>query len=187
MTNYQTSRLTPGDGYLEALIKSNVQPVYEDISRVYGQGLVTTDGQAHEVDVIICATGFDMAWTPHFELYGVNGSRIQDEWAVWPTCYLGIAAPGFPNYWVMNGPRGNLANGTVLPCLETQIEYVIAAAKKIQSDRIRAIEVRRDITEQLDSYIDKWHEGSVWTADCRSWYKNNTKDGRPLCWGGSVR
>ncbi|GCB24341.1 putative sterigmatocystin biosynthesis monooxygenase stcW [Aspergillus awamori] len=101
-----------------------------------------------------------MAWTPQFELYGVNGSRIQDEWAVWPTCYLGIAAPGFPNYWVMNGPRGSLANGTVLPCLETHIEYVIAAAKKIQSDRIRAIEVRRDITEQLGSYIDKWHEGS---------------------------
>ncbi|KAK2770186.1 hypothetical protein FQN53_005696 [Emmonsiellopsis sp. PD_33] len=178
-------RLTPGDGYLEALIKPNVEPIYEEIILANEKGVITSDGRVHEVDVIICATGFNMAWTPHFELYGVDGIRIKNEWSSWPLCYLGIAAPGFPNYWVMNGPRGNLANGTVLPCLETQIDYVIAAAKKIQSDRVRAIEIRRDITERLDMYIDKWHERGVWTADCRSWYKDNTKDGRPRCWGGS--
>ncbi|PGH14607.1 hypothetical protein AJ79_02942 [Helicocarpus griseus UAMH5409] len=178
-------RLTPGDGYLEALIESNVQPIYDEIVLANEKGVTTGDGKVHELDVIVCATGFDMAWTPHFELYGVEGIRIQDEWSSWPLCYLGIAAPGFPNYWVMNGPRGNLANGTVLPCLETQIDYIIAAAKKIQSDRICALEIRRDITERLDMYIDKWHERGVWTADCRSWYKNNTKDGKPRCWGGS--
>lgn len=111
LTDY--SRLTPGDGYLEALVQPNTQPVYSDISRVDATGLTTEDGQHHAADVIICATGFDMAWTPHFELRGVDGIRIQDAWSPSPNCYLGLAAPGFPNYWVMNGPRGNLCNGTV--------------------------------------------------------------------------
>jgi len=107
------SRLTPGDGYLEALIQPNVEAVYSDIVSIDKTGLTTEDGTHHEVDIIICATGFDMAWTPHFKLHGINGLDIRDSWNPVPNCYLGIAAPGFPNYWVMNGPRGNLCNGTV--------------------------------------------------------------------------
>jgi len=106
-------RLTPGDGYLEALVQPNALPVYSDITHIDKAGLVTEDGKHYDVDVIVCATGFDMAWTPHFELLGVDGIRIQEAWHPVPNPYLGMTAPGFPNYWVMNGPRGNLCNGTV--------------------------------------------------------------------------
>ncbi|KAI7182438.1 hypothetical protein KC363_g8772 [Hortaea werneckii] len=179
-------RLTPGDGYLEALVQPNTQPIYSDITHIDATGLTTEDGQHHTADVIICATGFDMAWTPHFELRGVDGIRIHDAWSPSPNCYLGLAAPGFPNYWVMNGPRGNLCNGTVIPCFETQLDYVIKAAKKMQSDRICALEVKEDITESLNDYVDTWHAGGVWSGDCKSWYKNNTKGGKIMCWGGSL-
>lgn len=144
------------------------------------------DGTHHSVDIIVCATGYDMAWTPHFELIGRNGRNIKEAWMKMPKCYLGIAAPGFPNYFVMNGPRGNLANGTVLPCLETEVEYVIQAVKKMQSDRIKTLDVREEVVDQLNEYIDAWQETSVFSAPCRSWYKNNTQDGKVLVWGGSV-
>jgi cation diffusion facilitator CzcD-associated flavoprotein CzcO len=179
-------RLTPGDGYLEALIEPNVQCHFKEIASINETGLTLEDGSRQEVDVIICATGFDMAWTPHFKLHGINGVDIKDAWSPIPQSYMGIAAPGFPNYWVMNGPRGNLGNGTVLPCLETQIEYVIAAAKKMQADRIQYMDVKADVTDRLNEYIDKWMAGSVFSGGCKSWYKNNTVDGKVMCWGGSV-
>lgn len=179
-------RLTPGDGYLEALVQDNVEHVYSDISSASKTGLTTSDGVFHEIDLLICATGFDMAWTPHFELLGTDGRSIKDSWGKLPNCYLGIAAPGFPNYWVLNGPRGNLGNGTVLPCLETEIEYVIKSINKMQTDGIKSLDVSEDITHGLNRYIDKWHEGSVFSANCKSWYKNNTVDGKVMCWGGSV-
>lgn len=179
-------RLTPGDGYLEALVQPNVECHFTEIESIDGKGLLTADGQRQDVDIIVCATGFDMAWTPHFSLHGINGVDIKDAWSPLPQSYLGIAAPGFPNYWVMNGPRGNLGNGTVLPCFELQIEYVIQAAKKMQTERIKAMHVRQDITDKLNEYVDKWQETSVFTAPCRSWYKNNTVDGKVMCWGGSV-
>lgn len=31
-----------------------------------------------------------------------------------PQVYLGLAAPNFPNYFIVNGVRGNWAAGTVL-------------------------------------------------------------------------
>ena len=179
-------RLTPGDGYLEALIEPNVDCIFTPITNITRQGPTTTDGTHHEVDIIICATGYDMAWTPHFTLLGRNGLDIKDAWSPTPKCYLGMAAPGLPNYFVMNGPRGNLANGTVLPCFETEIEYVIQAAKKMQSDRIKALDVRESVVDKLNEYIDAWQETSVFTGGCRSWYKDNTVDGKVLCWGGSV-
>ena len=144
------------------------------------------DGSFHEVDTIVCATGYDLAWTPHFELIGREGRNIKDAWAEFPKCYLGMAAPGFPNYYVMNGPRGNLANGTVLPCFETEIEFVIQIAKKMQSDRIRSLDVREHVVDQLNEYIDAWNQTAVFSGSCRSWYKDNATDGRVRVWGGSV-
>ena len=144
------------------------------------------DGVSHNVDMIICATGYDLAWTPHFKLVGRDGREIGDAWSKMPKCYLGMGAPGFPNYYVMNGPRGNLANGTVLPCFETEIEYVIQVAKKMQSDRIKSLDVKERLVDQLNEYIDTWHETGVFSGPCRSWYKNNTTDGKVLAWGGSV-
>jgi hypothetical protein len=75
----------------------------------------------------------------------------------------------------------------VIPCFETQLDYVIQAAKKIQSDRIRALEVKLDVTNALNQYVDKWHQGGVWSGECKSWYKSNTVNGKIMCWGGSVR
>lgn len=183
---YGHRRLTPGDGYLEALIEPNVVCHFSEVARVNEKGLNTQDGALHEVDMIVCATGYDMAWTPHFTLIGRNGVNIKDAWNPEPKCYLGIAAPGFPNYFVMNGPRANLANGTVLPCFETELDYVIKAVRKMQDDRIRTMDVREKLVTQLDQYIDAWQQTSVFSGPCRSWYKDNTVDGKVRVWGGSV-
>jgi cation diffusion facilitator CzcD-associated flavoprotein CzcO len=52
-------RLTPGPGYLEALVEDNVEFVGTGISKVTETGLWDHDGKFHEVDAIIYATGFD--------------------------------------------------------------------------------------------------------------------------------
>jgi cation diffusion facilitator CzcD-associated flavoprotein CzcO len=53
-------RPTPGNGFLEALCEDNVEPVTKGIKRITEKGIVTEDGVEHEVDIIICATGFDV-------------------------------------------------------------------------------------------------------------------------------
>lgn len=52
-------RLTPGPGYLEALIEENVTFIGSGIQRVTDDGLIDDKGNFQQVDAIICATGFD--------------------------------------------------------------------------------------------------------------------------------
>ncbi|KAK5044672.1 hypothetical protein LTR84_010564 [Exophiala bonariae] len=52
-------RITPGPGYLEALVEDNVEVVNTGVSRVTETGLYDDNGDFHEVDAIIYATGFN--------------------------------------------------------------------------------------------------------------------------------
>jgi cation diffusion facilitator CzcD-associated flavoprotein CzcO len=165
-----TCSQTPGEGYLEALIKPNVTCVFDDITNVTPEGIVTKDGTEHKVDILICATGFYVAYHPHFRIAG-SGGQIMQDLAV-PVVYSAIACPGFPNYFVVNGPRGNWGQGCILPSHEVHAEYILQCVRKMQEDGIRTMVPKPDVTKQLNDYMDAWHrKKSVWAEDCKSWYK----------------
>ncbi len=48
----------PGNGFLEALTRHNVKAFVHGLQRITPKGFVNEDGAEHEVDVIICATGY---------------------------------------------------------------------------------------------------------------------------------
>lgn len=50
-------RITPGTGYLEAFTQPNVKLENSEISQITSSGIQTKDGNFHEFDVIVCATG----------------------------------------------------------------------------------------------------------------------------------
>lgn len=78
-------RPTPGNGYLEALCSENTEVVSESIAQITPKGIMTADGVEHEVDVIVCATGFDVSWRPSYPTIGkrlavsVSNGRIFQE------------------------------------------------------------------------------------------------------------
>lgn len=94
-------RISPGDGYLEALTKPNVEPVYGGIEKITENGLVTPDGKEHKVDIIVCATGFNVAFRPAFKLVNGNGQSLNEDWGDRTNLYLGVSAPRFPNYYTI--------------------------------------------------------------------------------------
>ncbi len=170
-------RITPGDGYLEALIQPNVTTVHKEINKVVPEGLVDSDGTVHKADILVCATGFNLAFAPPFDVRGVGGVSMADEFNPEPHVYLAATVPKFPNYFVVNGVRGNWAAGTALPSHEVQVEYILKCAARIQAEGIRAFEVKMEPVIQLYEHIDAWHNrsseygGSVWNQGCKSWYK----------------
>lgn len=93
-------RITPGVGYLESLHKPNVQVVTDAIAEITPKGLLTSAGEHSDVDVIVCATGFDVSFCPRFPVIGRNGINLQDLWTEQlPSAYMSCMVPQMPNYF----------------------------------------------------------------------------------------
>jgi cation diffusion facilitator CzcD-associated flavoprotein CzcO len=146
------------------LTHTDVTPVYEEISKVVPEGLIDATGKLHEVDMLVCATGFNIAFAPPFKVTGVDGVDMAEEFDPEPNVYLALTVPKFPNYFVVNGVRGNWASGSSLPTHETQIDYIMQCVKRIQCENIRAMEVKMEPIKQLYEHIDEWHKRSVWNV-----------------------
>jgi cation diffusion facilitator CzcD-associated flavoprotein CzcO len=86
-------RLTPGDGYLEALVKPNVEPIFTPITKVTKKGLLTEDGKEHAMDILVCATGFNVAFKPAFKVINGEGKSIKEDWGDGVNLYFGVSAP----------------------------------------------------------------------------------------------
>lgn len=94
-------RITPGVGYLESFTKENVRIITDSsIERADEHGLVMSDGEHITLDAIVCATGFDVSFTPRFPITGRDGVSLTDVWSKnIPYAYLSMAVPKFPNYF----------------------------------------------------------------------------------------
>lgn len=104
-------RVTPGDGYLEAFTQDNVHLTNSEISHISSIGIHTADGKLHELDVIVCATGFDVSQIPSFPVVGRNGVTLAEKWKTEPESYISVACPDMPNYFIFTGPNATVGHG----------------------------------------------------------------------------
>jgi len=130
-------KLTPTDlyarrplcdsGFYETFNRPNVSLVNvkeNPITRVTENGVVTADGVLHELDVLVCATGFDAVDGNYVrvDIRGRDGQSLKEHWSDGPTSYLGMATSGFPNLFMILGPNGPFTN--LPPSIETQVEWI---------------------------------------------------------------
>ena len=180
-------RLTPGTGYLEALNLDNVKVVYGEIDRITETGCRCDDGNDYPVDILICATGFDTSFRPRFPVIGLNNTNLQDTWTKEPKAYLGLAAPGCPNYMFFLGPNCPIGNGPLVSAIECQADYMLTLIDRWQTENIHSFTPKIDAVEEFNAHIDQFMPQTIWREDCRSWYKNNSASGRVTAlWPGST-
>lgn len=107
-------RINPGEQYLVALQKSNVQAIFDPIEEITATGVVVSGDVEHPADVLIAATGFDTTFRPRFPIIGRDGLNMQDLWRSDPASYMGIGVAGFPNYLTFLGPNTPISNGSLM-------------------------------------------------------------------------
>jgi hypothetical protein len=179
-------RLTPGPGYLEALTQPNVAFVTAPITRISESAIHTADGSTHEVDALVCATGFHANTFPPFPMTGSNGLTLRQKWSARPTNYLSHSVAGFPNLFTMLGANSAIGSGSLTCMIENVGDYVIKAIRKIQKEDIAAMAVKVEREEDFTEYVDKYFEGTVFAEECNSWYKSK-QDGKVVgLWPGST-
>ncbi|MFV9453969.1 flavin-containing monooxygenase [Rhodococcus sp. NM-2] len=150
-------KLTPTDlyarrplcdsGYYETFNRPNVTLVNvkeNPIAKVTEKGIVTEDGTLHELDVLVCATGFDAVDGNYVrvDIRGRGGETLKEHWSEGPTSYLGMTTAGFPNMFMILGPNGPFTN--LPPSIETQVEWIGDAVRHVSATDAGWIDVKPD-------------------------------------------
>ena len=52
------------------------------------------------------------------------------------------------------GPNSFIGAGNILLITERQVDYAVAATLKLQRERLKSIEVKREAVDEFDKYID---------------------------------
>ncbi|KAM0346545.1 hypothetical protein ACHAP4_011681 [Fusarium culmorum] len=179
-------RLTPGANYLEALQEDNVHFTNEKIQRITPRGLELASGQHIDLDLLVCATGYDVEAPPEFDLIGRDGLRLAERWKPYPEAYLGMAVDGFPNCLMIGGPNTGLGSGSLTSVFEAQANYAVKLLRKMQKEDYATFEVDSKRVEDFGQYIDEYFKRTVFTDDCSSWYKTGRSGSRIVwLWPGS--
>ncbi|KAF2281439.1 FAD/NAD(P)-binding domain-containing protein [Westerdykella ornata] len=178
-------RLTPGPGYLEALTQSNVTFTSSPITRISESAIHTADGKAHEIDALVCATGFQAGMAAPFPVTGLDNVSMRDKWSQRARTYLSHSISSFPNFFIMLGPNASIGSGSLTMMIECVGDYIVRCIRKLQRENYAAMMVKRDREEDFLEYVDRYFEGTVFAEECASWYKNKERKVTGL-WPGST-
>ncbi|KAL4885426.1 hypothetical protein BJY04DRAFT_230965 [Aspergillus karnatakaensis] len=169
-------RLTPAPGYLETLQEEKAEFITEGILEVDKTGIRTVDGTHREVDVIITATGFERVYTSRFPIIGRDGVDLREKFSLngkigYPETYLGLMAPGCPNYFTVLQAQGNARGGSVPLQCEIASTYIAKCIRKVQSQSNVWLEPRQDAAEEFNDVVNGWAQDKVFQDSCDAWSK----------------
>lgn len=181
-------RTTPGPGYLEALVESNVDFITDPIAEVSPLGVILQSGREVELDCLVCATGFNASRPPPFAVHGKNGSSLEDRFNPFPVAYLSLAVDGFPNFFMMLGPNSAIGSGSLTMILETEGDYIIKCIRKLQKEDYASMCVKPDRVVDWAEFCHTYFQKTVYTDKCNSWYRSEGGKGDRIIglWPGST-
>ncbi|MDE2146564.1 MAG: NAD(P)/FAD-dependent oxidoreductase [Burkholderiales bacterium] len=177
-------RLIYSNDYYPALARPQTELVTEAIERVTPRGLVTADGRERPYDVLVCATGFDVAHLAQaLPVTGRGGRRLANAWRDGAQAWHGTMVAGFPNLYFLLGPNTATGHTSTLLYIEPEVRFALRAMQRVQREGRRWIEVRDAAMREHNQALQARLAGSVW-AGCRSWYRQGD-DGRIVAlWPG---
>ena len=96
-------------------------------------------------------------------------------WAGDARAYLGMTAPGFPNFFMIYGPNTNIVvNGSIIFFSECAVRYILGCLKLMAETGAATLEVRQDVHDAFNAKVDAANAQMAWGApQVTSWYKND--------------
>ena len=171
-------RMLLDNGWFRMMTRPDVDLVDTGIQEVDETGVLLEDGRHIDLDVLITASGFDVArFLAPIDVYGRNGISIREAWNDDdPRAYLGTVTPKFPNFFTLYGPNTALGHGgSFMFVVECQVNYVLAVFDKMFANHITEIECREDVCADYNALMADMHSRMVWTHPGASTYYRNSK------------
>ncbi|MDG2026464.1 MAG: NAD(P)/FAD-dependent oxidoreductase [Acidimicrobiales bacterium] len=162
--------------WAESLKRDNVSLVTDGIDRITASG-VETDGDHHDVDVVIYGTGFSASsFLAPMAVVGRGGADLRERWGDDARAYYGMTVPDFPNFFCLYGPNTNIVvNGSIIFFSECAVNYLVESIGQLRTDGLSAMDVRPEVHDAQIQHIDAANSEMVWgLSSVNSWYKSAT-------------
>jgi len=151
------------------------------IARIEPEGVQMADGTLHELDTLVLATGFQAdRFIRPAQVIGQGGRTLDAFWQKRPTAYFAVTLPGFPNFFMLNGPTGPVGNFSLIDIAERQWGYIDQLLDVLRRGEARALaptdEAHADYEERRIAAAKK----TIFGSGCQSWYLD--AEGIPASW-----
>src|SRR3954451_7933599 len=175
-------RLCVDTGYFETYNLAHVKLV--DVSKMpierFSADGIEVNGIGYALDAVICATGF-AAMTGSFDkirITGRDGLTLAEKWRAGPRAYLGIAAAGFPNLFMITGPGSPSVLASMIQAIEQHVDWLADCMGHMRDVGAKSIEAT---LEDEDAWVEHVNDVSTVSlrSTCSSWYVGTNIAGRP--------
>jgi cyclohexanone monooxygenase len=132
------------------------------------------------VDDIVFATGFDAMTGAVLAIdpVGRSGRRLGEEWANGPVTLLGVAVPGFPNLFVVNGPGSPSVLVNMALTSQQQVDWIAEALAAARSGGFSGMEATAGAASAWGDACRSISTGSLF-LQAKSWYVGANVPGKP--------
>ena len=191
---FGTRRVPLETKYYEAFNRDNVLLVdtkATPIEEVTAQGIRTSEG-LHEIDILICATGFDAGTgaLTKVDIRGRDGLLLRDAWAqdgVRTT--MGLQVHGYPNLFMTMAPFSPAAAFCNVPtCLQQQVDWISDCIAFVRRQGRQSIEPSAEAEAKWVAHHDEVANMTL-VPKTNSWYMGSNIKGKPrrlLAYAGGV-
>ena len=177
-------RVLFSDDYYASLNQKNVTLITESIQEINFEGLKTSNGISHQMEVMVFGTGFKTnPFLLGIDIKGRNGITIQEAWKDSPKNYLGITVNDFPNLFMMYGPNTNLGHNSIIIMSEAQANYIVQCVDGLKKNNWKSLEVKKEVLQKYHDSIQERLRNMIWTKIEMSWYQSKNGD-IPNNWPG---
>ncbi|MCV7230166.1 flavin-containing monooxygenase [Mycolicibacterium komossense] len=169
---FEGRRTVLSDTYYAALRSPKVTLVPHGVKGLTRTGAVDANGDEHNFDIIVLATGFDAAnYLGNYRVHGQNGAELHESWQGEPEAFLGMMVPGFPNFFIMYGPNTNSV--PLVAFYEAQADFAAGLITRAAREGKTVIDVRRSAFVIYNDWLQALLAKTVWST-ANSYFRAGT-------------
>lgn len=174
-------RLVSSPDYYQKVQLSNVEVVTCGIERITDVGILDCDENSREFDLIVLATGFKAhEFMRPMKVVGKDGASLDRIWGNRPVAYYAISVPGFPNFFMLNGPNSPVGNTSLIDVAERQWEYIEQLVDAVFDNHAVGISATTDALNDFEERRVDAAKQTIFATGCNSWYLD--EEGVPATW-----
>jgi cyclohexanone monooxygenase len=177
-----TKRICMDTGYYEVFNQDNVTLVdvkSNRIETIIPKGLRTKAAE-YEFDILVFATGFDAITGPllRMNIIGRGGEALRSKWEAGPRTYLGLAASGFPNLFMVTGPGSPSVLTNMMTSIEQHVGWIAQTIKYLRENDLATIEATLDAEDKWVEHVNQLADVTLFKS-ANSWYLGSNIPGKP--------